>query len=171
MKSIRIADENDAEHIASLGKITFEQTFGHLFEDKQDLVQYLDKTFSVAKIESSLQKVNNVYWIATYDNEPVGYAKLKLNSTSPFLKSESTSQLQKIYVLKDFISKKIGKELTNALLTKAKEKGSNEIWLSVLNENFKAIQFYKKGDFKVVGEHDFQIGKESFDFVVMSKSL
>ncbi len=171
MTLIRIAEPKDAVHIALLGRITFTQAFGHLFRDQQDLYDYLDKTFSVAKIESGLQKENNIFWIATYNDLPVGYAKLKLNSSTKFISNQSVSQLQKIYVLKDFLSKKVGKALTKALLSKAKESKCEEIWLSVWKGNVKAIQFYQRNEFQEVGDHTFQIGKESFDFLVMSKSL
>ena len=168
---IRLADTDDAVHIALLGRITFTETFGHLFRDRQDLLDYFDTTFSVEKIEQSLAKSNNIFWIAFVDRLPVGYAKLKLNSASEFVASESICQLQKIYVLKDFLSMKIGFELQNQLLDKAKTLQFKYIWLSVLHTNKRAIKFYQKNEFKTVGAHDFRIGKEHFDFIAMSKAL
>ena len=102
---------------------------------------------------------------------PVGYVKLKLYSNSEFIKSNDVCQLQKIYVLKDFLSMKIGFELQNRLLKKAKELNFNNIWLSVLNSNERAINFYKKTGLKKIGNHDFQIGKENFEFIAMKKEL
>ena len=135
---IRRANKDDARFIALLGRVTFTETFGHYFSDKQDLIDYYNSTFSVDKIENSFSKPNNVYWIAFVDRLPVGYAKLKLNSQSEFISDSNVCQLQKIYVLKNFLSMKIGFELQNLLLKKAKEKGFNEIWLvqylTVMNE-------------------------------------
>lgn len=168
---IRIANKVDAGYIALLGRVTFTETFGHFFKDKKDLLDYYDLTFSVIKIENSLSKPNNLYWIAFVDRLAVGYAKLKLNSPSEFLEDEDLCQLQKIYVLKDFLSMKIGFQLQNQLLIKAKEKGFFKIWLSVLRGNERAINFYKKTGFQEIGKHDFQIGKEHFDFMAMSKQL
>jgi len=102
---------------------------------------------------------------------PVGYAKLKLNSSSPFINAKAVSQLQKIYVLRDFISLKIGRELQHKILAKAIENQSEYIWLSVLESNERAIAFYKKNDFNELGSHNFQIGKEDFSFIAMSKKL
>ncbi|MDG2193277.1 MAG: GNAT family N-acetyltransferase [Polaribacter sp.] len=167
----RLAEKKDAEYIALLGRITFTETFGHFFRDKKDLLNYYNSTFSVEKIEKSIAKPNNIFWISFADRLPVGYAKLKLNSKSKFIESKKVCQLQKIYVLKDFLSKKIGLELQNRLLNKAKELKFKQIWLSVLNSNERAIRFYKKNGFKNIGNHDFQIGKESFEFVAMQKAL
>ena len=167
----RLADKKDAEYIALLARITFTETFDHFFRDRQDLLNYYDSTFSVEKIERSISKSNNIYWISFIDRLPVGYAKLKLNSKSEFIESENICQLQKIYVLKDFLSMKIGLELQNLLLEKAKELEFEKIWLSVLNSNERALNFYKKNGFEKIGNHDFQIGKENFDFMAMEKEL
>lgn len=166
---IRIATTDDAAHIALLGRITFQETFGHLFNDEQDLLDYYDATFAVDKIENSFSKPNNVYWIAFVDRLPVGYAKLKLNSKSAFISDSAICQLQKIYVLKDFLAMKIGYALQNLLLDKVKTEGFNQVWLSVLHTNERAIRFYLKNGFQKIGTHDFQIGKENFNFIAMSK--
>ncbi len=171
MIEISIAKMSDAPFIALLGRITFTETFGHLFRDKNDLLNYFEQTFSVAKIANGIQKSNNVFWIAKVDDLPVGYAKLKLDSTSQFIQETNICQLQKIYVLKDFLSLKIGFQLQDTLMEKAKEKGYSKIWLSVLEENTRAVNFYKRNAFESVGNHDFQIGKENFHFMAMAREL
>ena len=168
---IRLARKEDAPSIALLGRTTFTETFGHFFRDQQDLIHYYNSTFSVQKIEAGIEKPNNLFWIAFANRLPVGYAKLKLHSNSGFLDSKVVCQLQKIYVLKDFLSMKIGLELQRSLLEKAKELHFTEIWLSVLNSNERAIGFYKKSGFEEIGNHDFQIGKENFEFVAMGRQL
>ena len=168
---IRRAEPQDAQIISLLGRITFAETFGHLFRDQNDLQEYFERTFSVAKIRSGFINSNNLFWIATSNELPVGYAKLKLNSPSDFIDVQDVSQLQKIYVLKEFLAQKVGLKLQGEMLKAAKASGSTKIWLSVLQENKRAIRFYLKNDFQKIGEHDFQIGKESFHFHVMSKGL
>ncbi len=171
MNEIRLANNADAIHIALLGRITFTETFGHFFRDKNDMLDYYNRTFSVEKIRTGLKNTNNVFWIAFVNELPVGFAKLKLNSKSKFIQSENVCQLQKIYVLNDFLSMKIGLELQKKLINKAKENKFAEIWLSVLESNSRAINFYKKNNFIIIGNHNFQIGKENFDFIAMSRNL
>ena len=168
---IRLAKKEDAPSIALLGRTTFTETFGHFFRDQQDLIEYYNLTFSVQKIEAGIEKPNNVFWIAFANRLPVGYAKLKLNSPSEFVESKDVCQPQKIYVLKDFLSMKIGLGLQDALLKRAKELNFDNVWLSVLDSNERAINFYKKAGFEEIGNHDFQIGKENFEFVAMGKQL
>lgn len=168
---IRIAIIDDASIVSLLARITFTETFGHLFRDQDDLSQYLTTTFAVDKIERSIEKDTTVFWIAYVNKLPIGYAKLKLDSPSEFIDSQKVCQLQKIYILKDFLSLKIGLKLQIQLLAKAKELSYDVIWLSVLHSNERAINFYKKNGFTYIGNHDFTIGKEYFEFIAMSKNL
>lgn len=168
---IRQADIGDAGYIALLGQVTFTETFGHFFRNPQDLRDYYDRTFSVEKIQSSLKDPNNIFWLAFADDLPVGYAKLKLNSPAPFGGASGDAQLQKIYVLKDFLGQKIGPGMQNRLLAKAYERGAETIWLSALKSNERANNFYQKAGFVSIGEHDFQIGQETFNYSVFAKKL
>ncbi len=171
MLEIKNANVNDASNIAQLGIITFKESFGHLFRDKNDLHEYLDRTFSVSKIKDSLEKEENVYWIAFWNNVPVGYAKLKLHSYTGLIASQNICQLQKIYVLKEYLSMKIGLTLQRTLLSEAKQRRFELIWLSVWEGNSRAIKFYDKNNFEKVGNHGFEIGKEKFRFQVMALNL
>jgi ribosomal protein S18 acetylase RimI-like enzyme len=168
---IREATIKDAAIIAELAITTFDETFGHLFEERHILLDYFERTFSEDKMQNSIQKENNIFWLAFVDENPVGYAKLKVHSSSEFVPRKNSSQLQKIYVLKEFLSMKIGLELQESLLQKATNLGSEQIWLSVYVDNLRAINFYLKNGFEKVGEHQFQIGKYNFDFIAMNKNL
>ena len=168
---IRKATSKDAASISLLARITFTETFGQYFRNNQDLLDYHDKTFRVSKIRTSLKKDNNVFWIALFDELPVGYAKLKKFSKSDFINSDSVSQLQKIYVLKDFLSKKIGHKIQAETFEETIKLGNKFIWLSVLESNERAISFYNKNGFTKIGEHTFEIGQEHFSFIAMKKEF
>ncbi len=167
MIQVRKATTKDARCIALLGRVTFAETFAEYFRDKQDLFDYHERTFCVDKIATSLEKENNRYWIAFWNELPVGYAKLKVSSPTEFITTEEVSQLQKIYVLKEFLNKNVGKLMMSELMMSFNASNKSHIWLSVLKTNEKAIKFYYKNKFEQVGEHLFQIGKEVFDFYVL----
>lgn len=171
MITIRKATIQDAKHISSLGKKTFDQSFGHLFKNRGDLVTYLDETFSEEKIVHSLNKAHNKYWLVLEGAFAIGYAKLQLQSTSEFVDSEKVCKLQRIYFLKDYVSKGIGSKLHDAVFAEGSENESEYIWLSVLKENKKAITFYERYNYTIIGEHPFTIGSQKFDFWVMARKL
>ncbi|MCB0431017.1 MAG: GNAT family N-acetyltransferase [Flavobacteriales bacterium] len=171
MLEIRPATADDAFLIALLARVTFTESFGYLFRDRRDLLAYYDRTFSEKKIADGLAKPGNRFFLAFYDRLPVGYAKLKLNCPSDFLDGEGVCQLQKIYVLRDFLSKKIGLSLYNELMRTAAKNKQMEVWLSVLSSNRRAVQFYDKTGFRKIGEHTFSIGRETFLFTAMSRQV
>jgi len=169
--NIRLATIEDIPNVSYLGKKTFDQSFGHLFNDRKDLTDYLDHTFSIEKLQNSIVKSRNVYWIAFYDTIAVGYAKIQLDAPSEFIGSVEACKLQKIYILKEYVSNGIGARLHQLICDKAIAHNSQHVWLSVLKSNERAVAFYKRDRYKIVGEHPFRIGKQDFDFWVMSKKL
>lgn len=168
---IKKAAIEDAPVVALLARITFDETFGNHFSDRNDLLTYFDTTFSVEKIKSSISKENNVFWLAYADDLPVGYAKLKKYSPVNAVDDDHCAQLQKIYVLKDYIGQQVGPKLQQELFNEVKKLQIKNLWLSVLKTNYRAIRFYEKNDFFPVGEHLFSVGKETFDFYILLKQF
>ena len=173
MENIRIrkAEVKHAEFISLLARMTFTETFGHYFRDHQDLIDYYASTFSVAKIRSSLNKPNNVFWIAFSNDLPVGYAKLKIRSKFELIEEDDVSQLQKIYVLKDFLGKGIGKLLFEALQQECFLLKSKYLWLAVLFGNDNAIEFYQKNGFVAFDKHIFKLGDDEQTDILMRLKL
>ena len=170
---IRKATTQDATSIALLGRITFDDTFGQLFTYRSEFLDYLDRTFSVDKIHSSIEKKNNTFWIAFHNKLPVGYAKLK--NHSPIDKKDialqEQAQLQKIYVLRDYQSLKIGAKLLENVIHETTLNNTSYLWLVALSTNIKALKFYNNHNFKFYKKHHFSIGSNDFEFDLMIKKM
>ena len=165
---IRKGAPEDAEVVALLGRITFRETFGYLFANHAaDLSTYLDRTFAVDKIRRSLGTSRNTYWLALLDGLPVAYAKLKHPSPTPLLKDEAPAQLQKIYVLGEFLKQGIGRPLLHRVLEEAAVRNVDAVWLDVLKENTRAIRFYQQNSFEALGDDSYTIGAQTFAFHLM----
>ena len=168
---IRPAGPGDASVIALLGRVTFAETFGGLFTGCPGALRdYLDTTFGVAKVRRSLGKPENVYWLAFLEGLPVGYAKLKYPSPLPGQPGRDAAQLQKIYVLREFLGQRIGADLLCCVLREASRRAP-AVWLDVLRENEWAIAFYEKHRFAAVGDDTHTIGAQSFRFHLMARHL
>ena len=94
-----IANSSHADVISSIGKQSFRDAFAHLFKNKEDLLEYLEYTYHRDKILKSLEKENNVFFLAFVENVPVGFAKAKKYSLNEQIESIAQMELQKIYVL------------------------------------------------------------------------
>jgi ribosomal protein S18 acetylase RimI-like enzyme len=168
---IKPADTGDAAVISLLGRVTFAETFGHLFErHADDLRTYLDGTFGVGHIAASLGKAENTYWLALRDGLPIGYAKLKASSPPPGGNAAKPAQLQKIYLLREFLGQSLGDGLLEAVVQSAMAR-SDLIWLDVLQDNLRATRFYERHGFRIIGRDTYAIGAQSFLFHVMARGL
>ena len=171
MITIREATLNDIEVLALLGRVTYSESHGHFINNKEDLSNYNDEAFSIEKTTEEIHKKENIYWIAYSNHLPIGYAKLVLNAENESISDKNSCRLERIYVLNEFLGQKVGYQLYNAILNKAKELNFNQIWLTVYIKNYKAIKFYEKQDFKKVGDYTFWVNGKAFENFILSKII
>ena len=172
MLTIRSATSDDSSIISELGRTTFVETFENLFVNRaDDLAAYLDATFTSTKIAAGLAKSGNRFWLAEWNRLPIGYAKLKLGSGHSAIDGRTVAQLQKIYVLRTHLSCGAGRDLQQAVLNCARDARSDQIWLTVLESNRRAIEFYFKHGWKFAGKDRHRIGSQTFTYDVLSLSL
>jgi ribosomal protein S18 acetylase RimI-like enzyme len=171
MITIRIATEGDTDVLALLGRITYAESHGHFIDDKNDLLEYLDKAFSVSKTRQDINNPQHLFYIMHVDEFPVGYAKLVLNAMHESIVSGNNCRLEKIYILNDFIPLKIGQQFLTFLEEKAKELQLDTMWLSVYIKNNRAIRFYERNEFKNVGELNFEVNGSVYENTVFSKKI
>jgi diamine N-acetyltransferase len=166
IKVIR-ANLANAETISSIGKLSFRDAFGNLFNDKAALFEYLEFTYNIDKIKKSIEKENNVFFIAFMENVPVGFAKVKKHSLNEQIESIAQMELQKIYVLSYYHGSGAGAALMQAVLDLAYKVQPDYLWLDTHVSNAKAIRFYEKNGFIRSGKNYFTIGNQTFDYYIM----
>lgn len=167
---LRIAGLQDASMLSQLGRRSFFESFGE-FNEPEDMKVYLDTAFNLTVISEQLEDPACIFIVAEINNTPVGYAKLKRNSMLPQLNEFKCIQLERIYALKHYIGKKIGKALMEKCFSIARKESFEKIWLGVWQQNIRAIDFYKKWDFEIIGTKQFVIGNEVNDDFVMAADL
>ena len=161
------ADVSHAAIIATIGKKSFRNAFGHLFRSKEELFEYLEFTYEPIKLAKSIRKENNVYLLAFSEGEPVGFSKIKKHSLNDQIEAGAQIELQKIYVLPEHHGKGVGTALLKEVKNLAKEISPDYIWLDTYISNEKAIRFYEKNGFRKMGNYYFTIGTQTFEYYVM----
>ncbi|WP_298508052.1 GNAT family N-acetyltransferase [uncultured Kordia sp.] len=169
--TIRKAVPADAKFISLLAKINFSESFGNLFASEEELRLYIDKKFSVERMTDSLKKSENVFWIAYVKTLPVGYAKLKKDIPVPDTGYDEAAELQKVYILKDYILEGNGLKLKIDFFEEIQKLSIKRVWLKELHTDQRAINFYKERDFHKHHTQSFTIGKEDFVFNIMMKTF
>lgn len=168
--TIRPATQNDAAMLALMGRITFKDAFGQYF-DPAVLERYLDDTFQAETISRQLTDVNTRYWIASVDEVPVAYAKVNLYSSWQEQSLREQAQLERIYVLRDFLNLGIGRQLLTTVQQQLRALHCDSLWLLVYYENDQAIRFYERHGFMQVAGARYAFGEQSFPFIYMEKRL
>ena len=161
------ADISHAATIAAIGKRSFSDAFGKFFDEQEDLLQYLERTYKIEKIVASISNPNNVFFVAMSDNKMLGFAKIKKLSLNKQIQEDKQMELQKIYVLTEYHGSGTASALLGAILQLAEKLQPDCIWLDVIIENERAIRFYKKNGFEKCAKHYFKIGTQIFTYDVM----
>jgi ribosomal protein S18 acetylase RimI-like enzyme len=156
MTTIIRATQNDFKLLADLGKQTFIESHGHSAL-QADINEYVSDTYSYAICEQELADANNIFHFLYYDGRPAGYSKIIFNSPHPNIQMDHVTKLQKIFLLKEFYSQKLGKQLFNFNVDLSNAYNQKGIWLFVWKKNERAIKFYQNNGFKIIGDHDFKI--------------
>ncbi len=149
----------DATLISGLSEETFFDTFNGTCTNN-DMKVFIEDYFNEKQVCKELQDANDFYFIAFVDDIAAGYIRMKEEQSDvEVIKSKKGIELKRIYVLKEYHSKKIGAALMRFALDFAIDKGYELLWLGVWEHNERAIKFYKKFGFEDTGfQHPFPIG-------------
>jgi ribosomal protein S18 acetylase RimI-like enzyme len=156
MTSIINAKEEDFQLLADIGRTTFIESHGHSAE-AADINRYADEKYNAEVIRDELADPENIYHTLYHDDQLAGYSKIILDTPHPVISSKNVTKLERIYLLKEFYGLKLGAELFAWNLALSRDNNQAGIWLYVWKENYRAVGFYQKTGFKIVGSYDFQL--------------
>ena len=164
------AGNNDAKMLAELGAKTFKDAFGAQ-NNPEDLERYLHEAFSPEKMAAELTDPASSFYVAYQDRSPVGYIKLRTTKIPDCVDDPAPLELERIYVHQHAIGQGVGAALMQQAIAEGKGAGFQTIWLGVWKENAKAISFYQKWDYEIVGEHQFVVGTDVQHDYIMARPL
>ncbi len=156
MVKIVKAEIEHAALIAEIGEKTFWESHG-ISASKADINAFVSKKYTKEVLVKELENKKNIYHLIYYNSKPAGFSKIVLNAPNNNIKSKNVTKLDRFYLLKAFYGQKLGLKLFDFNVELSKNNQQVGIWLAVWIENQRAINFYQKAGFKIVGEYDFQI--------------
>src|SRR5688500_7951269 len=158
MISVIKATEGDYNSIASIGKISIEESHRGSCSD-EDMNEFLDRNYNSDAINEELNDVNNIYYIIIYNDKPAGFSKIILNAKHPNIATENVTKLDRIYLLKEFYGLKLGLELLNFNIELSRNNNQSGIWMYTWIGNNRAINFYLIAGFIIIGSKNFYVNK------------
>ena len=157
--SFNICELKDLDILLKISRETFIAAF-EKENDPKDFQNYINKAFKKETIAAELLNPNSTFYLVYLNKALVGYFKLnEKDAQNEQFKAESM-ELERIYVLDAFQGQQIGKQILLKIITIAKSKKLNFLWLGVWQENTNAVRFYERHNFKIFSEHPYYIGKD-----------
>lgn len=167
---IRKVKKTELFTLQKIGKITFVETFGAA-NSAEDMETFLQDSFSTSRMEIQLNNPDSQFYFVEFNKTIVGYLKINKDNAQTERKLDKALEIERIYVLKEYHGKKIGKLLMEKALKIAKLENYERVWLGVWERNLKAISFYKKFGFTKFDTHLFMVGNDAQTDILMKLEL
>lgn len=168
--TIRRGTIEDAALLSELGARTFSETFAAV-NTPENLEAYMAASFNVAQQTAELQDPASTFLIAEVEGRAAGYARLRDGEPEQGVEGPKPVELVRLYVAREWLGRGVGAELMRACLDEARRSGYETIWLGVWEGNPHAQDFYRKWNFRAVGEHIFKLGSDLQRDLVLERAL
>jgi ribosomal protein S18 acetylase RimI-like enzyme len=168
--TIRKGTVEDAALLSELGARTFSETFA-ADNTPEDLAAYLESAFNVSQQTAELTDPGSTILIAEVDGSAAGYAILHDGEPEQGVEGTNPIELARLYVAREWLGRGLGHHLMRACVEEARQAGYQTLWLGVWERNPRAQSFYRKWNFRPVGEHMFRLGSDLQRDILMERTL
>jgi ribosomal protein S18 acetylase RimI-like enzyme len=167
---IRRAAESDALELSVLAERSFRDAFAES-NTAANMQLHCAATYGQALQLAEIRDSSRETWVADSDNGLIAYAQLRLDALSPVILGERPVEIQRFYVDASHHGAGLAHELMKQVLARAEAAGSAALWLGVWEQNSRALAFYRKWGFYVVGRQIFELGDDPQRDLVMRRDL
>ncbi len=167
--------KTDAAGLAALAKVTFPLACPP-GSAPEAIEKYIATNLTAERFAEYLADPGRVITVAEDETGLCGYTMLITGDTSDedvaaAIGIHPTIELSKVYVLPGSHGRGVAAPLMRATLDAAAGTGADGIWLGVNQRNARAVRFYEKSGFTIVGEKTFNLGPELHHDFVMERAL
>ena len=142
---------SDIVTIQTLAAEIWPITFKNILSMEQ-ISYMMDMMYSTASLEQQIQDHKHRFLLAQDNDCYIGYLSFELN-----YKQVQKTKIHKVYLLPDTQGRGIGRQLFEEVSAIASQHSNHTLSLNVNRDN-KAVSFYEKIGFKIVGEENIPIG-------------
>lgn len=159
---VRAAKPEDAAAISALAQRVFAQAYGSNLSS-EGLQTYLETALKSEGFAGEIAAGKAYFLLCEMGGSLAGFAKLEATNTS--------LEIAKFYIDVPFHGSGAASALMEAGLEWAKYQGYTQVWLLVWEQNLRAVRFYQKHGFEVVGREEVWVGEVAFQDHRMQRSL
>lgn len=159
---IRRAVESDSKIIADIGRAAVELSHRASCSEK-DMNDFLNAYYNEDAILAELKDPANIYHVIFHGAQAAGFSKIILNAQHPNIPHSNATKLDRIYLDQQFYDLKAGYQLLNHNIALSKESNQCGMWLFTWTGNERAVNFYKRSGFEVIGSHKFKVTDDHYN--------
>lgn len=141
----------DIDVLADVGKRSYLKSYPYIWKN-EDTSFYIKRSFSETAFKKDFQDKELQYFLIHADKIPCGLFKIRKNSSVDVFTPGEGMELEKIYLLREYSDKGIGKKALQFILEHAKSNNKKALWLDVMDTSA-ALFFYQKIGFKTVSKY------------------
>jgi ribosomal protein S18 acetylase RimI-like enzyme len=172
---ISTATAHDAAALAACAAITFPLACPP-DSPSEDIQRHIDTQLSAERFAETIALPGRTILCIREEHRIAGWSMVVLDqpTDADVLAALSISpivELSKFYVRPDHHGRGSAGALMAATLDLAGESGRPGVWLGVNQENARAIRFYTKNGFRIVGTKRFRLGDRFEDDFIMEQAL
>lgn len=156
MITIQKATIDNAAAIAEIGGVSFLESHGHSASGA-DIDLYVSRKYTLNAVREELENPGHIYHLIYFRGQAAGYSKIVLDATNDHIPAQNVTTLDRLYLLKDFYDLKLGAALLEFNINISRQANQAGMWLHTWVENKRAVAFYHKAGFKIIGKADFKI--------------
>lgn len=164
---IRPATAHDAAALALVAQATFLEAYAGLVQ-VADMIAHCETQNSAAAFRAAITEGSRAWLVeAEQTDAPVGFALLTKSALPD--PQDGDIELKRIYLLDRCQGHGLALELLDVVIAGAA--GHRRLVLGTNRDNLRALGFYRKTGFEIIGTRTFTVGREQFDDYILAKPL
>jgi GNAT superfamily N-acetyltransferase len=154
---------SDLQELRDIGTKSYVPHYAQMWKP-DGLDWYLNRCFGDEFLQNELVDANVEYYIISFTERNIGILKLVLHKPLPDSDVENALYLEKIYFIKEWTGKGVGRELMNFVFERAREINCDCIWLVAMDTATKPIAAYQRAGFAIYSRKqlDFELIKDKY---------
>ena len=168
--TLRRGGANDAQALAALAERTFRDVFGAR-STPENMERHCARAFGPEVQARELADAGLVTMLAAESGRLVGFSQLYLSKPHACIAAARPAELHRIYVSSEWQGRGVAQSLMRNALDTAASGGSDLLWLGVWEHNPKAIAFYRKFGFEILGDQPFMLGQDRQRDLIMAVGI
>jgi diamine N-acetyltransferase len=149
----------DAPALAALAARTFADAFA-ADNRPEDLQAHLESSYGVIQQSQELIDPNEITLLAFAAETLIAFAQVRRKVPPECVTQSQPIEVHRFYVDRLAHGKGVAQALMAAVKSAAQEFDAKHLWLSAWERNPRAVAFYAKMGFEIVGSADFVVGTD-----------